>query len=81
MKRTLGTLLGLPVPVTLLVRATPSKHGATVPMPGPTGHSRVGTHVMNLVDPTRDDPFPGRTPKSSPYGACSEELHFASESP
>jgi len=50
-------LLALPVLVGLLVRATPSKHSATAPVPSPTGPSDVGTRVMDLVDSTRDDPF------------------------
>jgi dienelactone hydrolase len=30
----------------------------TASVPAPTGPMRVGTRVMDLVDPTRDDPFP-----------------------
>jgi dienelactone hydrolase len=45
-----------PVAANAAVRSAVAAH-ATVAVPSPTGPSRVGTRVMDLVDPTRDDPF------------------------
>jgi dienelactone hydrolase len=41
----------------LAVRSAMASH-STAAVPSPTGPSHVGTRVMDLVDSTRDDPFP-----------------------